>query len=922
MEREEFRGVEKMSDKPIIEKCFIEESFPVKEVSEISAKEKNIRHGHISTLHIWWARRPLASSRATAYAALIPAPEDIKEWEETRQFIIKLSKWENSLDRHTIEEAREDILKANGGKPLRVLDPFSGGGSIPLEALRLGCEVHAVEYNPVAVLILKCTLEYPQKYVRPVKKKVKNGMIEEEIEINPLLEDVKRWGEWVLEEAKKEIGRFYPADEVGSIPVGYIWARTIPCQNPVCGAEIPLMRQFWLAKKDNKKVSLYPYVEGKEVKFKIVGTGYEEMPKDFNPEKGTVSRAVVVCPVCGGVIDDDTTRKLFQQGKAGQRMVAVVLSKGKGEGKFYRLATDKDLEVFKEAERYLEEKREKLMEEWGMDPVPDEELDWNCLKQRDVIRYGMLKWGDLFNSRQKLALITFTEKVRLAYKKMLEEGYDEEYAKAVVSYLGLIPSRLADTNSTLCHWDGTWEKISTTFARQALPMNWDFIEVNIFSEKGYSYRNILENNILNVLSHLSQIPPVENNCKLIIPTVKQASATELPYPDNYFDAVFTDPPYYDNINYAELSDFFYVWLKRSIGDLYPELFITPLVPKTKEIVSNPVRHGNSQKAEEFFESMLKKAFQEIARVLKPNGIATIVYTHKSTSGWETLINSLLESGLVPTASWPIDTEMKARLLAKGNAALASSIYFVCRKMERKETGWLNEVKEEIKNYITKKLEKLWEEGVAGADYFISAIGASIEIFGRYKKIMDYEGKEITTRELLEYVRELVTDYAVRQILHNGVAGELSSLTRFYILWRWTYGEAKVHFDEARKLAQSTGVNLEKEWNRGFIKKEREFIIVLGPHERKLEELENARDMIDVLHKILLLWKEGRKEEMKEVLKETGYGLKESFYRVAQAISETLPNESKEKKLLDGFLSGKDRLKDEIKSLEKQRGLFE
>ena len=408
--------------------------------------------------------------------------------------------------------------------------------------------------------------------------------------------------------------------------------------------------------------------------------------------------------------------------------------------------------------------------------------------------------------------------------------------------------------------------------------------------------------------------------KKIIPVVLQASATELPYPDNYFDAVFTDPPYYDNVPYSYLSDFFYVWLKRSIGDLYPELFMTPLTPKTKEIVAYSHNEGGFEAGKKYFEDMLKKAFKEIARVLKPNGIATIVYTHKSTSGWETLINSLLEANLVPTASWPIDTEMKSRLRAKESAALASSIYFVCRKMEKKEIGWFNEVKEEIKTYITEKLENLWEEGISGADYFISAIGSSIEIFGKYKKIMDYEGNEITTRELLEYVRELVTDYAVRQILHNGIAGELSPLTRFYILWRWTYGESKVEFDDARKLAQSVGVNLEKEWNKGFIKKEREYIIVLGPHERKLEELEGSREMIDVLHKVLLLWKEGRKEEMKEILKETGFGLKEAFYRVAQAISETLPNESKEKKLLDGFLSGKDRLKDEIKN--SLRGLFQ
>ncbi len=428
-------------------KSYIEESFPIKEVSEESAREKNIRHGHISTLHIWWARRPLASSRATNYAALIPAPKDTEEWNKTRNFIMELAKWENSLNPNIIKKAREDILKANGGVPPRVLDPFSGGGSIPLEALRLGCEVYALEYNPVAVLILKCTLEYPQKYGMKVKKKVKDGFIESEVEINPLLEDVKKWGNWVLEEAKKEIGRFYPEDEDGSIPVGYIWARTIPCQNPTCGAEIPLMRQFWLAKKDNKKVSLYPYVEGKEVKFKIVGDGYEKMPTGFDPEKGTVKRAIATCLVCGGTVDDDTVRKLFQQGKAGQRMVAVVLHKPGNQGKRYRLAKEKDLEVFRQAEEYLEGKRAKLREEWEIDPVPDEEIPLMS-GTFNVPIYGLKTWGDLFNSRQKLALIIFVEKVRLAYKKMIEEGYDKEYAKAVVSYLGLVISRMSDFEST------------------------------------------------------------------------------------------------------------------------------------------------------------------------------------------------------------------------------------------------------------------------------------------------------------------------------------------------------------------------------------------------------------------------------------------------------------------------------------------
>ncbi|PMP94107.1 MAG: DNA methylase, partial [Candidatus Aminicenantes bacterium] len=343
-----------------------------------------------------------------------------------------------------------------------------------------------------------------------------------------------------------------------------------------------------------------------------------------------------------------------------------------------------------------------------------------------------------------------------------------------------------------------------------------------------------------------------------------------------------------------------------------------------EIVAYSHNKGGFEAGKKYFEEMLKKSFQEINRVLKPNGIATIVYTHKSTSGWETLINSLLESGLVPTASWPIDTEMKARLRAKESAALASSIYFVCRKMERIETGWLNEVKEEIKNHIHSKLDRLWEEGVSGADYFVAAIGSSIEIFGKYKKVLDYEGNVIGAEKLLEYVREIVTEYTVKKILHNGIAGLLSPLTRFYILWRWTYGEAKIHFDEARKLGQSSGIDISQEWNKGFIRKEKEFISVLGPQDRRLEQLKDSVELIDVLHRVLILWKDGKKEKIKDVLSETGFGQDEAFYRVAQAISETLPNDSKEKKLLDGFLSGKEKMKEEIKEKEakgKQGRLF-
>lgn len=433
----------------------VEGAFPMGKVSEASRKEKDMMQvpGHISTLHTWWARRPLAASRATIFAALVPDPGDEGKREELRRLIERIAPWEAVKDGNSkdVEEARRRILEAFGGRPPKVLDCFAGGGSIPLEALRLGCETYALEYNPVAVLILKAVLEFPQKFGRPQKVRERTGSgMEVEREVNPLAEAVERWGRWVLEEARRELERFYPKDPDGAVPVGYIWARTIPCE---CGTEIPLMRQFWLAKKEDKKVALKPMVDKgrKRVDFEIVKGG----KLDFDPSRGTVKGAKVVCPVCGEGIDDKTVRKLFREGRAGQRLVAVVLHRPGEAGRDYRLATERDLEAFEEAERALEEKRQRLWAEWGIDPVPDEPLPPTETLGFRVQRYGLATWGDLFNSRQKLALITFAEKVREAHRRMLEEGYDEEFARAVVSYLGLVFDRLADFCSVLCRWHTT-----------------------------------------------------------------------------------------------------------------------------------------------------------------------------------------------------------------------------------------------------------------------------------------------------------------------------------------------------------------------------------------------------------------------------------------------------------------------------------
>jgi adenine-specific DNA methylase len=549
-----------------------------------------------------------------------------------------------------IDKARAEILETSGGKPPKVLDCFAGGGSIPLEALRLGCETYALELNPVAVLILKATLEYPQKFGKPRKVKEKAGDLEVEREINPLLEDVKKWGNWVLEEARKEIEKFYPRDPDGGIPVGYIWARTIKCQNPSCGTEIPLMRQFWLAQKDNKAVALKLVVDkqSKSIGFKAV----QDDEIDFDPSKGTTSRATVLCPVCGSGIDDKTVRQEAQQGRMGQRMIAVVLHHPDRQGKSYRI-TEEDMEIFQEAEAYLDKKQQHLHDKWGIDPVPDEKITTPC---HDVDRppmYGMPFWGDLFNSRQKLVLVTFVDKVKEAHHRMLEDGYGEEYAKAVATYLALAVDRLADYNSTLCIWAVAGGFVGHTFSRQALPMVWDYFELNPFSGATGDWESAL-GWISRTLQHISQVH--------IPAIITQASSTSLSYANDYFDAVITDPPYYDNVGYANLSDFFYVWLKRTVGDLYPDLFATPLTPKGEEIVQDVVRHGGADKAKQFFEDKLTRAFGEIYRVLKPEGIACIVFAHTSTEAWETIINALLKSGLYLTGSCPIHTEMEASVV--------------------------------------------------------------------------------------------------------------------------------------------------------------------------------------------------------------------------------------------------------------------
>ena len=427
-------------------------------------------------------------------------------------------------------------------------------------------------------------------------------------------------------------------------------------------------------------------------------------------------------------------------------------------------------------------------------------------------------------------------------------------------------------------------------------MQWEYAEGNVLRTETVSG---FKPNINSVVSVIKNLLPVRLQA-----VIRQGTATKLHQSNRLFDAVVTDPPYYDNVPYADLSDFFYVWLKRLLGDIIPDLFNTPLSPKSEEAIQEPVRHGGDpQKAKEFYEQMMGQSFSEIHRTLKDGGVATIVFAHKTTSAWETLVNALIRAGIVPTASWPIHTEMGARLRARESAALASSFFLACRKREGNETAYFKDIKQELNKRIMERLDNFWEQGIRGADFFISAIGPAVEVFGRYGKVKKLSGEEVTASELLEEVRKMVTQYALGRILKGVKLEKIDALSRFYILWRWTYNGETVPYDDARKLAQAVGVELDDVRGKGKLVSGKDKITVAKPDERKLDEIAKRQpvNLVDALHKACLLWKADKRKELESFLSESGFLNDDAFWETAQDLSDLLPDGDREKQMLQGLL---------------------
>ena len=851
-------------------KRLAEVDFPIAEVSKHAAREKSIRHGHPSTLHLWWARRPLASSRAVLMALLLPDPCD-KHCPETfkkkasrllsqvancdpgttdetlrkalLRFIGDFANWDLAANRTYLDVSRAMVKAAHGEEPPLVVDPFAGGGSIPLEALRLGCEAFASDLNPVACLILQVMLEDIPRH-------------------GPgLADELRKVGGEIKRQAERELADLYPTDPDGARPIAYLWARTVRCEAPNCGAEIPLMRSFWLCKKAKRKRALRTEVvrtEGQppQVEFEVFEPKADEAVRD-----GTVTRAKATCVCCGAVLPPERVRAQLaaQKGGAdavfdekgrrtgGARMTAVVTLHPGQTGRHYRLPTDVDYEAVRRSQARLVE----ILGEWErggkqrLCPVPDEPLPLMS-GTFNVPLYGMNSWGDLFTARQKVALV---ELGRLVSKP----------AEPLGRLLAIAANRTADGSASISSWLASGEEVKHVFARQALPIVWDFGESNYIADASRSWTSAISS-VAKVFEGASW--------ELISGHVQQADATDHPLPDQSAGVWFTDPPYYFAIPYADLSDFFFVWLKRTLPEhslLHNSRFLEDsLTPKGPELCEmahwDPDRYAHKDK--QFFEDGMAAAFAEGRRVLHEDGVGSVVFAHKTTEGWEALLSGMIRGGWTITGSWPIATEMSSRLRARDSAALATSVHLICRpRLEDASVGdWAN-VLRELPSRISDWIERLQTEGIRGADLVFACIGPALEIFSRYRAVETAEGREVGLPEYLEKVWEVVGRAALEQVLGtseaqacNGLAGALEEDARLTALFLWTLQSTEISeengkneedeetiakvaakgfnlpFDVVRRFAQPMGIDLDI-WTGRIIGQEKGVVRLLPVAER-------------------------------------------------------------------------------------------
>ncbi len=887
----------------------VEVDFPIAAVSAHSAREKSIRHGHPSTLHLWWARRPLAACRAILMGLLLPDPCDphcppvFKEvarralgpvrgsgdgpsdkalQKSLLGFIADFSNWDAAANLTFLETARTLVQAAYPDGPPLVVDPFAGGGSIPIEALRIGCETFASDLNPVACLILKMLLEDIPRHGR-AKLKVFTAKGGEE-DVKGLAEAVRNVAALVKARAQKELAEFYPPDSDGARPIAYLWARTVRCESPKCGAEMPLARSFWLSKKARRPLALRHKIVRPQGKLAEVVFEVFEPKSDGDVPKGTVSRGNATCPACGTVLRVERVRaQLSAQGggadvvfdekgkrSGGARLLAVITVRQEEQGRHYRLPNEHDYKAVNRAAKALAEQTTRPLP-GGLSLIPDEPFPQNDTRAFTPSVYGVRTWGDLFTARQKLALSTISRAVR---------ELPAQIPEAVRAAMAMVVDRCADYSSSVCVWHIPKQLIAHTFGRQVIQMTWDFCEAQVLGEGPGN----LEGAIEWVAEVIEKWPGSSSG------QTQLADATAHPLPDDAGAVWFTDPPYYDAVPYADLSDFFFVWLKRTLPN-HPLLkdpfnMNNPLTPKAAEVVQNVAVYVDGKaKDRTFFEHGMARAFRKGRRILQDDGIGAVVFAHKTTEGWEALLSGLVHAGWVVTASWPITTEMGARLRARESAALSASIHLVLRpRPENAEVGYWDEIMRELPHRIQEWMHRLSAEGIRGADLVFSCIGPAIELFSRYERVETVDGteevdlagnptaqSEETLNGFLWYIWQVVGRTALQQVLGSpdrDPAGVLEEDARLTALFLWTLqstgnginGKAKVVrpreeeseeeteddeeeeaprprrggftliYDVARRFAQPLGIHLGK-WQDRIIEIEKGLVRLLSVTER-------------------------------------------------------------------------------------------
>ncbi|MEO3932302.1 DUF1156 domain-containing protein [Micrococcaceae bacterium Sec7.4] len=793
----------------------IEVSMPLEVINRESAREKSIRHGHPSTLHLWWARRPLAAARAVLFGQLVDDPsshpdrfptEEAQATERARlhRIIEQLVVWENSNNKALLRAAHAEIVQSAGPDgPPTILDPFAGGGSIPLEAQRLGLEAHASDLNPVAVLINKALIEIPPKFAdaSPVFPGLSDGQATPWNGAEGLAADVRAYGEWMRDAAQQKIGHLYPqvtlSDSTKANVIAWIWARTVICPNPACGMATPLVRSWWLGKKKGKEAYIIPAVDDGKITYSI-GSDPAKAPTGL--ADGTMSgRNGAICVSCATSVPTPYIKEQGLAGALGSSLMAVV-----AEGYRQRMYIAPD--TLQEAAATVA----------LPDDIPDQDLGFDP-RNLWTPSYGLTKFSDLFTHRQLVALTTFSDLVADARDKVLAdtlatgipEGLSLEaggtgaaaYADAVAAYLALGVGKATDYHNSLCGWrsDTKNEGVGHLFSRQAIPMVWDYCEGNPFSSSSGNFRDQFVW-IAKVLSRLPRQPQA---------SVLQMDASSREYGDA---VISTDPPYYDNIGYSDLSDFFYVWHRRSLRQIFPSFMKTMLVPKVEELVANPYRHDGKDGAEKFFESGFESVFKRMRKNARVDYPITVYYAFKqsetgsggeSSTGWATILEGIVRSGWTVTATWPVRSELSNRMIGSGKNALASSIVLACRP--RSETaptidrgGFLSVLRAELPS----KLRELQQAAVAPVDLAQSTIGPGMAVFTRFSKVTEADGSAMGVRTALELINQVLAEVL------NELEGDFDSDTRWAITWFRQHGFEEGLFGEAETLATALNTSIQ------------------------------------------------------------------------------------------------------------------